>query len=635
MDGIFNKDFVLGCNYWASNAGIKMWELFSEDTVNKDLRTLSENGINLLRVFPTWSFFQPIEEMIGYQGYVRGLTADCGETLLLDIDESAGINELAFSRFQTFLNLANKYDIKVIPSLITGWMSESIFAPNALQNKNLLTDPLAIKWEIRFCRYFVKRFMSDQSIIAWDLGNECNCMGRVNNSHEAWVWTASISNAIRSVDNTRPIISGMHSLGIRGECNWTYFDQAENCDILTTHTYASAENGTGLIPGDSLKAVLMAAAETKIYRGISKKPCFIEETGTYGEMYMDEEVTAVYAYNNIINSWAHGCQAYLWWLAFDQGKLRYVPYGYNNRASNYGLFKNDYTPKKIINKFNKFNSFLKDFKYDRLPPAIVDGVCVLPQNTSSISIGSTVFNLAQQAGINLDYIYIEDVLPDVPIYIIPSLNTNSVSISALDRIMEKVEKGAVLYISASNGILRNFVSDFGIKISKIIEMDTNLDNSVFVCEEEKYELALPISKKMDIKITDAKLLAHTSDGYPIFIQCDYGNGKLYLLFSGIEEWLAKRPHAFDKKYHKIYSLLKNSANTKQRLCADNDYVTVTEHCLENGNRIIIAVNNQNKSIETVLGKAKLEDVYYGKVSCCDNVLIASLEANDMVVFEIL
>ena len=80
MDGIFNKDFVLGCNYWASNAGIKMWELFNEDTVNKDLRTLSENGINLLRVFPTWSFFQPIEEMIGYQGYVRGLTADCGET---------------------------------------------------------------------------------------------------------------------------------------------------------------------------------------------------------------------------------------------------------------------------------------------------------------------------------------------------------------------------------------------------------------------------------------------------------------------------------------------------------------------------------------------------------------------------
>ena len=68
---------------------------------------------------------------------------------------------------------------------------------------------------------------------------------------------------------------------------------------------------------------------------------------TYGEMYMDEETTAVYTYNSIINTWAHGCNAYLWWLGFDQGELRYIPYGYNNRASNYGLFKSDYKQKRF------------------------------------------------------------------------------------------------------------------------------------------------------------------------------------------------------------------------------------------------------------------------------------------------
>lgn len=634
MKNIFDEKFIIGANYWASHNGIKMWSEWNEEIVRSDLDTLSKNGIKLLRVFPTWSFFQPIEELIGYQGYVRGLTVDGGETILFDIDESAGINPIAIERFETFLNIAEEYGVKVIPALITGWMSESIFAPKALQNKNLLTDPLALKWEIRFCRYFVKHFKDNETIIAWDLGNECNCMGKVNNSSEAWLWTASITNAIRSVDNSRPIISGMHSLGIRGERNWTYFDQGENCDVLTTHSYASPSNKTDLIPGDSFKAVLMPAAETKIYRDISKKPCFIEETGTYGEMFMDDETTSKYAYNCIINAWAHGCNAYLWWLGFDQGELRYVPYGYNNRASNYGLFKSDYTPKEILKKIKNFDSFIDNFKYKNLPEAIVDGVCVLPQNTSSVAIGSTVFNLAQQAGFNVNFTYIEYTLPDSPLYIVPSLKTNSVSVRAVERLMEKVESGATLYVSASSGILRNFVKDFGIKITKMIELESGLDKSVFSDCEETFVLDLPLVKKADIELTGAKALAYTSDGYPIFMQCDYGKGNLFLLLSGVEEWLSNTPHAFDKGYHKIYSLIKKSINTKQKLCADNDYVTVTEHCLENGNRIVIAVNNQNELVNTVLGKAEIKDVYYGNAYNRENNLYVSLAANDMVVFEI-
>lgn len=634
MKNIFEGKFIIGTNYWASHNGIKMWSEWNEEVVRSDLELLSKNGIKLLRVFPTWSFFQPIEELIGYQGYVRGLTADGGETILFDIDESAGINPIAIERFETFLNIAEEYDVKVIPALITGWMSESIFAPKALQNKNLLTNPLALKWEIRFCRYFVKHFKENENIVAWDLGNECNCMGKVTNPSEAWLWTASISNAIRSVDNKRPIISGMHSLGIRGESNWTYFDQGENCDILTTHSYASPSNKTDLIPGDSFKAVLMPAAETKIYRDISKKPCFIEETGTYGEMFMDEETTSRYAYNSIINAWAHGCNAYLWWLGFDQGELKYVPYGYNNRASNYGLFKSDYASKEILNKVKKFCSFIENFKYDNLPEAIVDGVCVFPQNTSSVAVGSTVFSLAQQVGMNINFAYIEDTLPDAPLYIVPSLKTNSVSARAVEGLMEKVKNGAVLYVSASSGILRNFVKDFGIKIIKMIELESSSDKSVFSDGEEEFVLDLPLVKKADIELTEAKALAYTSDGYPIFMQCDYGKGKLFLLLSGVEEWLANTPHAFDKGYHKIYSLLKKSVNTKQKLCADNDYVTVTEHLLENGNRIVIAVNNQNKAVDTFLGDGEIKLVHYGKVYSKGNKICAAIDANDMAVFEI-
>ncbi len=38
--------FILGCNYWASNAGIEMWKNWDENAIRDDLKILSESGID-------------------------------------------------------------------------------------------------------------------------------------------------------------------------------------------------------------------------------------------------------------------------------------------------------------------------------------------------------------------------------------------------------------------------------------------------------------------------------------------------------------------------------------------------------------------------------------------------------------
>jgi endo-1,4-beta-mannosidase len=58
-------------------------------------------------------------------------------------------------------------------------------------------------WQVRFVNYFVKQFKNSDSILAWEPGNECNCMGSANR-HQAWVWMSSITHAIRATDSTRP-----------------------------------------------------------------------------------------------------------------------------------------------------------------------------------------------------------------------------------------------------------------------------------------------------------------------------------------------------------------------------------------------------------------------------------------------
>ena len=36
------QKFSLGCNYWASNAGVHMWSEWDESAVENDLKNLSE-----------------------------------------------------------------------------------------------------------------------------------------------------------------------------------------------------------------------------------------------------------------------------------------------------------------------------------------------------------------------------------------------------------------------------------------------------------------------------------------------------------------------------------------------------------------------------------------------------------------
>ena len=53
----------LGANYWSSFNATKMWREWRPDEIEKDFIVLKELGMTMLRVFPTWSDFQPIVEV--------------------------------------------------------------------------------------------------------------------------------------------------------------------------------------------------------------------------------------------------------------------------------------------------------------------------------------------------------------------------------------------------------------------------------------------------------------------------------------------------------------------------------------------------------------------------------------------
>ena len=68
LNEVSTMDFMIGCNYWASNAGTDMWRNWDESAVREDVRVLSENGVEYMRVFPNWRDFQPVIPVYAYRG---------------------------------------------------------------------------------------------------------------------------------------------------------------------------------------------------------------------------------------------------------------------------------------------------------------------------------------------------------------------------------------------------------------------------------------------------------------------------------------------------------------------------------------------------------------------------------------
>lgn len=61
----FESEFFIGCNYWASHAGTAMWSNWQESIVDEDLQQLAQEGIEVIRVFPSGpTFSQSICSMV-------------------------------------------------------------------------------------------------------------------------------------------------------------------------------------------------------------------------------------------------------------------------------------------------------------------------------------------------------------------------------------------------------------------------------------------------------------------------------------------------------------------------------------------------------------------------------------------
>lgn len=559
------RTFILGVNYWASNAGADMWRNWDEEVVEKDLTLLRENGIEVLRVFPNWRDFQPVEPAFG------GNHRLCEYRMVGDKIPSNPyyLDETMLLRFAQFCQMAQEKGLKLIVGLITGWMSGRLYIPSVLFEKNLYTDPVALYFQQLFVKGFVSRMKSEESIYAWDLGNECNCMDQAVRREEAYSWSSMIVNAIRACDAARPIVSGMHSLELEGV--WNIQDQGEVTDILSTHPYPFWVEHCLLTPLDDFRTLLHATAQTGYYASVGRKPCLVEELGSMGPMVCDEEKAAGFLKTNLWSNWAHGAPGLLWWCAHEQSHLTAPPYDWNMCERELGMTDRGYQPKPTLLQMKEFREELDALQLT-LPYRETDGVCILSKGQDHWGIAYMSYILAKQAGITLDFAYCEQELPESKLYFLPSAGVAVMSKRRYELLKQKVYGGAALYISVKDGIFTEFEELTGFSVVRSCRKGAS---GCAIWENEKIPYKKPY--QIEVSAARAKVLLADENGNPLFGVAKYGAGEVFFLNFPVEEMLIKEENGFREAYYRFYQVAAKETLQKKGIQKKNPYVGVTLH----------------------------------------------------------
>jgi beta-galactosidase len=628
--------YVLGCNYWASHAGTNMWKDWRPEVVDADLKQISEAGMQVIRVFPIWPDFQPIYQFYSGEGELKEVRFKDGPLPGTGPGKD-GMSVEMLEHFREFADMAQKHNIKLIVGLVTGWMSGQLFIPHALEGRKILSDPTSIMWQIKMVRCMVHEFKNHPAVLAWDLGNECNVMENVPNSQTAYVWTAAITNAIKAEDQSRPVVSGMHSQTSDSKADWRMQDQGELTDLLTTHPYPFWTPHTNNDPANTIRTIMHSAAETRFYADISGKPCLVEETGIMGPMEASEAPKSGFLRSILFNNWAQDCHGLLWWCAYDQNLLDFPPYEWNAVERDLGLFRNDRSPKPVVDEIKKFRKFLDGLPFEVLPKQKSDAVCILTDGQDQWAVAYSAFILAKQAGFDIEFQHGDQPIKDASLYILPSIK----GLSLINRkewlsILDKVKEGATLYVSFNQGFLSPFIEQAGIEVVTSQNRNEPVD---FISNDGSIKpFVMSSTRKLTIAPTSAKVLAHEKDGNPIFTVNAYGKGKIYYLGLPIEMNLTLKPGAFTEnpaECWKIYKAISAEVVAKNRIVTKNDpFVGITEHDLSANQKVVVLVNYSPSDKEVPLNLASgwsIEKVFYGKLPVKS---VVTMKGNDACVFQI-
>ncbi|HZK96989.1 MAG TPA: hypothetical protein VFC67_22510 [Prolixibacteraceae bacterium] len=207
--------FINGANYSPSKGWFQILDNWNAKAIEQDMDSLQSIGITFIRFMPLWYLTQPEMDKLDQQKIDR-------------------LNEL--------ITIAGKRNIKVQPSLITGWLSSGIFTPSWI-NRDMFINPSQIDGEVQMIKTITKSLSGNPYVHSYDFENELNALRGVADCNaspdQIKTWMTTIYNAFKEVDPSRLVTNGIGT-------GYDQFFPIENiapaCDYMSAHSYAYFHN---------------------------------------------------------------------------------------------------------------------------------------------------------------------------------------------------------------------------------------------------------------------------------------------------------------------------------------------------------------------------------------------------------
>lgn len=590
----FEKRFRLGVNYWPRHHGVRMWKEWKPEEIDTEFAEMRSVGLDLARVFITWDDFQPIKEYLGGARSKHFIGFQDDEAITPH-NNPCMINPSMIKRFDTLIKIATKNKIYLEPALITGFMSGALLEPTYRRDRNIYTDPFMLKWQNKLVQFFAQRYRNEKMIIAWALGNECDCMDICPSEEAAWLWTANLTQTLRLFDPQHPVISSMHGLKPIRESNWTINDQGELCDILTTHPYPQFTPGCNLDGPTDMRTILHAAAESEMCSGLGKKPVLCEETGTLGNSRFSEEESAKFLrlrLYSLLNQRNLGC---LWWCHTDFTCDNIVPYNYEMMENDgLGIFDREGRPKPLAKEFKKFRPVL-DSVGGNLPVLKKKAVIIVPRNANNWLPYFNAYILSKQAGIEPTFAWEYDDISTYQLAICPSVAGAAPYWSeSWENLISFVQNGGVLYLSYDGCSLRKMAEVFGIKIDfRQRELNQKqilgFNKSPWYKGESDWELIF--------HPTAGKTILQYENKRPALIENKIGKGKTLFFTEPVETVLAKTLQAYkNSQVYLLYDYLREVSKIEKEVEINDPQVERTWHPINENSAFLVLINYHRQTI---------------------------------------
>lgn len=594
--------FGIGVNYWASDSGTMMWEKFSAAEIEADFIALKKFGVNTVRIFPLWSDFQPVIAICECDNNFREFGFADGSSLPEKGLKSYGIDPEMMKRFRIVADLALKYDLQLVVGLVTGWMSGAMFAPAAFSNRNLVTDHKVRRLTAMFIQGFVSEMKDHPAIIAWEPGNECNCLATADVDC-TWSWLHMVTSTIRLADPSRPVYSGMHGGKTDPLRSYNLMDVGRLCDVLTTHPYPAFTAHCGKSALNTVPAVYHATAETLFYRGISKKPAFIEEIGAFGSAYISEKRTEDYLYTTLYSALVHDFGTVLWWCGFSFDRCADDrPYRWQAMERELGALKSDRSADGAARAMKRFADELADLP--DIPSREIDAAVVMTVLPDAWKTAFGAFILSKQAGFEIEFTHIasSDELPESNFYIVPSIAGYEVmEIKKYRLLLDAAKNGATVAFTADSGFLQPFNELFGFEVDFRTEEPEKVE---FTMDGETFSVDRTITRCM--KAVDCEVSACDMSGNPVIMSKNYGKGKLIFVNAPLEN-SALIP---DNNLYLVYRKLAKIAGLE--LPEKSKDVGITRHILPDGRILKFFINYSDQTADGMPGNSIKYEIKQGE-----------------------